>query len=205
MASRGGPKCGGKLHGRDGTCTLPAGWGTDHKGWGRCRKHLGTTPTVAQAAQRERVEHEVRAMLVQRGVTAVDDPLTELQLLAGEMRAWKEAVGEKVNALVSLRYEGGGTGEQLRAEVGVYERAADRYERILVDMARLGLDERLVRVQEGQAALMTSIFLGALGDLGLAEEIQQAGRRAIAERVRLAEAGKPQPARLALTAPGREG
>ena len=56
MTKRGGPKCGGKLHGRDGTCTLPAGWGTDHKGFGRCRKHLGNAPTVAKAAKAEQLE-----------------------------------------------------------------------------------------------------------------------------------------------------
>jgi hypothetical protein len=42
-------------------------------------------------------------MLVPLGVLPVQDPLTELQILAGEMKAWKEAIGEKVNALASLR------------------------------------------------------------------------------------------------------
>jgi len=36
-------KCGAKT--RDGTpCELPAGWGTDHVGWGRCKLHGGATP-----------------------------------------------------------------------------------------------------------------------------------------------------------------
>jgi hypothetical protein len=61
-------------------------------------------------------------MLVPLGVLPVQDPLTELQILAGEMKAWKEAIGEKINALASLRYEGAGAGEQLWAEVGGYER-----------------------------------------------------------------------------------
>jgi hypothetical protein len=92
---------------------------------------------------------------------------------------------------------GGGAGEQLRAQVGVYERAMDRYEPILADMARLGPDERLVRVQQGQAALMTSIFLGALADPGLGEEIQQADRQALAARIRLRMACLRRPLPLA--------
>ena len=87
----------------------------------------------------------------------------------------------------------------------LYERSLDRAGKILTDLARLGLDERLARVHEQQAAIMTAVFLGALADLGVSPEVQQAGRRAIAERVRLAEAGKPQPYRLAITASAREG
>ena len=41
-------------------------------------------------------------MLVQLGIQPVDDPLREIEMLAGEMKAFKEAVGEKVNALASL-------------------------------------------------------------------------------------------------------
>ena len=37
-------QCGAKT--RAGTpCTQPAGWGTDHVGWGRCKLHGGATPT----------------------------------------------------------------------------------------------------------------------------------------------------------------
>ena len=200
MTKRGGPKCGGKLHGRDGTCTLPAGWGTDHKGWGRCKLHLGSTPNVAKAAERERVEHEVRALLVQRGLEPIEDPLTELQMLAAEMRAWKDAVGELVNALgPSLRYEGIG-GEQLRAEVALWERAADRYERILVDMARLNLDERLVKIGEGTAALVNRVIRGTLVALGVTVT-DEVVRLEVARQMRLVnEDGRPQPPRLALTA-----
>ncbi|HUY44550.1 MAG TPA: hypothetical protein VMV92_02300 [Streptosporangiaceae bacterium] len=31
MAKRNGPYCGGKLHGREGTCPVPAGWGAGHR------------------------------------------------------------------------------------------------------------------------------------------------------------------------------
>ena len=37
-------QCGAKT--RAGTpCAQPAGWGTDHVGWGRCKLHGGATPT----------------------------------------------------------------------------------------------------------------------------------------------------------------
>ena len=205
MAKRKGPYCGGKLHGRGGTCTLPAGWGTDHKGFGRCRKHFGNAPNVVKAAETERLGQELRETLVRLDVQPVDDPLTELQKLGGEVLAWKEAIGQKVNLLSSLRYEGIGAGEQLRAEVALYERAVDRLERVLVNMARLNLDERLVRISEAQGRLILGVMLAAVKDLGLAPEIEQALRPAIARHLRQAagkERERERPAPPAPAAPG---
>ena len=53
MTRHQGPYCGAKLLKRDGTCTLAAGWGTDHPVVGHCRKHLGSTPNQNRAAARE--------------------------------------------------------------------------------------------------------------------------------------------------------
>ena len=191
MTKRGGPKCGGKLHGRDGTCTLPAGWGTDHKGYGRCRKHLGNAPTVARAAERERLEAEARAELARLDVMPVGNPLEELQKLAGRVLAWEHAIGELVNRLSGIRYESEHGGEQLRAEVALLERAMDRCERVLVAMARLNIDERLVRVTERQASLVASVLKGALDDLGIDRSGEEVGK-VMARRLRLVAAQERQ-------------
>lgn len=36
-----GVQCGAKKRQGEGTCALPAGWGTDHVGYGRCKLHGG--------------------------------------------------------------------------------------------------------------------------------------------------------------------
>lgn len=200
MAERGGPKCGAKLLKRDGTCTLPAGWGTDHQGFGKCRKHLGTTPNVAKAAERERAEHEARRAL--EGITefeAVADPVLRLQLLAGRAERFMEVLGERVEELRSVRYSTEG-GEQLRAEVSLYERAMASAGRLLVDLAKLNLDERLVRISETQAQVVNEVIRAVLSDLGLSAELREAARPIIARRLHLAAAGERQPPQLALTA-----
>lgn len=179
------PKCGAKLRGgRDGTCSLPAGWGTDHKGFGHCRKHFGTSATGRAAAERQRVDHEVRAELARLDVTPVEDPLRELQQLAGEVLAWKNALARKVNELTSLRYETQ-FGEQLRAEVALFERAMDRCDRVLVAMARLNIDERLARITEHQGRLVTEVLQGALAELGLDADARRAARPIVARHLRL--------------------
>lgn len=52
-----GRKCGAqKLSGVEGdTCNNPAGYGTEHPGFGRCKRHFGSTPGPARGAFREMV------------------------------------------------------------------------------------------------------------------------------------------------------
>ena len=157
---------------------------------------------VAKSANTARLEDELRETLVRLDIRPVEDPLTELQKLGGEMLAWKEAIGEKVNLLSSLRYEGTGSGEQLRAEVALYERAVDRLERVLVNMVRLDLDARLVRISEAQGAVIIGALLAAFSDLGLDEELQERGRAAAARHLRMAAGGKRERERLQLAPAG---
>jgi hypothetical protein len=125
---------------KDGTpCRGPAVRGAD-----KCRMHLGKR--VAQV----RLEYESARQLARLNLPPVDDPLTELARVAAEVVAWKDAMGVKVSALTSLRYEAG-QGEQLRSEVALWERALDRCERFLGVMARLNIDERLTAISEAQA------------------------------------------------------
>ncbi|MGH3259650.1 MAG: hypothetical protein ACRDOU_30340 [Streptosporangiaceae bacterium] len=65
-------------------------------------------------------------------------------------------------------------------------------ERVLVAMARLGLDERLVKISEAQGKLITGVILGAFADVGLSHEMQQAVRPAMARRLRLLAADERQ-------------
>jgi hypothetical protein len=168
-----------------GPCTQPAGWGTDHVGHGRCKLHGGRTPTVAKGAAESALEEQARTELAKLDVRPVENPLTELQLLAGQAVAWKNTVAGLVNRLGSLRYEGE-SGEQLRAEVGLWERALDRCEKVLTAMARLDIDERLVKISEHQGKLVTAAIMAAFVDIGLSHEMQQALRPAIARHLRLA-------------------
>lgn len=106
MAERKGPKCGAKRHGTTDTCTLPAGWGTDHVGTGRCRKHFGNAPNVAKAAATEAAYEEARRQLARLNVPPVSDPVLALRKLGGQAQWWNETCAENLNRLRAeeLRY-----------------------------------------------------------------------------------------------------
>jgi len=175
-------KCGGKKKQGGGTCTQPAGWGTPHAGSGRCKLHGGCAPSSVIAG----VETQARRLLYQRDAAPVVNPLEALQLLAGRALALEQFFGDKANELKGLRYEGGAGGEQLRAEVAVLERAMDRAGRLLLDIAKLNVEERLASVREKTAAMLEQALQSALAASGCDLGGQQRAREEFRRRLRVA-------------------
>lgn len=197
-----GALCGAKKRQSEGTCTQVAGWGTDHVGDGPCKLHGGNTKAHRSAADVRQVETGARRALADLGVTTpVTDPLLELQRLAGEIVAFKDALRSMVERLNSVRYDGP-VGEQIRGEIVVYERAMDRAARVLRDMASLKIDERLVQIQsrisETQGHAIAAVIRAILDDLELTPAQQARVPEVAPRRLReLAAAGPDALRRLA--------
>lgn len=116
----------------------------------------------------------------------VDNPLAELAKLAGRARAWMEFFEEKVNSLgEELRYEGK-AGEQLRAEVALYERAMDRLGKFLADFGRLNIDERLAKIEEAKADVVLRAIDAALAHAGVTGTQATEAKRVAARHLRAA-------------------
>lgn len=98
------------------------------------------------------LSHEAMADLLRRGAAPVDNPLVMLAELAGEILATKNIFRDRLGRLSedAWRHTDARGAEQLRAEVALYERALDRSARILADIARLKIDERLAAISEAQ-------------------------------------------------------
>jgi hypothetical protein len=136
----------------------------------RCRMHLGkkAQPAIAEA----RLQEQAAAELARLDVPPVSDPLAELARLAGQCISWKDAIGERVNQLASIRYQDAKGSEQLRGEIQLFERALDRCASTLVAIARLDIDGRLTGVREATADMLVSALETALSASGLDYETQ---------------------------------
>lgn len=182
------PKCGGTNRQGD-PCKNAAGYKTDHPGAGNCTFHGGSTRTGRVSALNQQAERLLHRM----DAPPCSDPLEALQRLAGRALALEEVIGKLVNDLTEIRYESGGDsefgkgggGEQLRAEVGVLERAMDRCGRLLVDIAKLNIDERMARVTERQAEMMQTALTDVLGEMGFEPAQQADARKRIARHLRV--------------------
>lgn len=135
------------------------------RGADKCRMHVG------RRAAAVRLDAEAADALARLDLPPVEDPLSELAKVCAQVLGWKDRIAMKVNALTSLRYEGDGSGEQLRAEVALWERALDRCERFLTAMARLDIDERLAKISEQRAEVIISVFTAALERAGIEGEL----------------------------------
>lgn len=108
-------------------------------------------------------EKAARNFLAKEGYGKVDDPVEALAELGGEAIAMKNFFRAQIE---ELRYKAQ-TGEQLRAEVSLYERAMDRTAKILEMLAKLGISERRTQIAESQAVLLAEVIRNVLDSLDL--------------------------------------
>jgi hypothetical protein len=124
-----------------------------------CRMHGGATSQVkAKAAQRVeafKAEAEIARFLEQHKPEPVENPLEALRELAGEVLAIKDWIRGKVT---KLEYESSIQGEQIAAVMQLYSAWTDKAERILVNIGKLNIDERLMNIQTAQAQVLMRVM-----------------------------------------------
>ncbi|MFJ8345033.1 hypothetical protein ACIQ9J_01390 [Streptomyces sp. NPDC094153] len=153
-----------------------------------CRFHGGATKKSRAAAAQRMAEAELteqtRRALAVLDVAPVDNPLTALSELAGQVVAWKDALAERVNALERIRFTDDKGAEQLRAEVALYERSMDRCINVLGTIGRLKIDERLAAISEKQADVVIAAIEAALAHAGVIGERAADAKKVAARHLR---------------------
>src|SRR5580765_6107524 len=88
MKSQQSPRC-DKPKQAGGKCLMPAGWGTDHKGIGRCKMHGGTSITHRKQAWGIQLNRQL-------GEEFEIDPINALmwliRLAAGDVQYWRKEI-----------------------------------------------------------------------------------------------------------------
>lgn len=155
--------CGAKT--RSGApCRNEPGWGTDHFGFGRCRKHGGNTPNGR--AHAAKVEANQAAADAGLRAAAIEDPHEALAVLMQLAGAQLDLARRKVEAF----------GDELLADGDAsawsryFDGALDRMARIAKMAADADVGERRVRLAEASADLWAPVLAGILEDLELTDE-----------------------------------
>jgi hypothetical protein len=124
---------------------------------------------------------------------AIGNPLSELLDLAAEIAEWKNIMRDIVMYLTSrdrIRSAHSKVGEQLRAEVLLFERAQERYAKILIDITKLGIEARLAQIEQQQVDMVDRALSAALAASGLSLLEQDKARGVLRrELVKVAKAG----------------
>jgi hypothetical protein len=114
------------------------------------------------------------------------NPFEELLKLTAELTTWKNVCLAKVAKLNEdeWRWDGDRAGEQLRSEIVLYERAVKETTDLLVKIARLGIEERLTRIQERQVSIVETAIIRTLQELDLPVDMQAQARSRIIKHLK---------------------
>jgi hypothetical protein len=153
-----------------------------------CFQHGGQLPPVKKAAAvaltEEKVRREISSMRDVPQMTGVHDLYTELLEVASACRQWRKLLQDRVSYLNNLGYSTLESGEQVRADVLLFERALERSAKVGEMLARLNLDERKAALDERMAAQLGLCIQMILSDLNLTEEQRAIAARVAPKRVR---------------------
>lgn len=169
-----------KKKGRPGVCLRPAGWGTDHPGYGKCKLHGGKTPNGTKAA----AEEMATLAAVSYGAPITVEPhqalLEELYRTAGHV-AWLQLQVQELDpeddmvGPVGAEGQSGPEGAYMnpKHEPSVWVRMYQAERKHLTEVAKaciaVGIAEWQVRLVEEQTKQMAVLLESIIGDLGLTE------------------------------------
>jgi hypothetical protein len=136
-----------------------------------CVKHGGGAPAVRAAAEQRQVEAAADALVAElwpglAGMEPVKDPVDLLARTAAAIEHMADVMGARVNDLQG-KVAGGRDLTQLRAEVVLLDRLLDKLLKAGDGMARLGIAERHVQLEQQRVAMVTAAFRAAVGVLQL--------------------------------------
>jgi hypothetical protein len=159
-------------HRRDGNPCL----GAPVTGAEVCRMHGGSSPQVKAVVEQRKASDQaqkvIRRILDNPDAEPVDDALGALARLAGRLEHAVDEVGRRASELTSVGVITVAGGEQLRAELQLWDKLLGHLRSSLDALARHGFAERQVQLAEREADLLESVIRRVLEDLHLSAEQQ---------------------------------
>jgi hypothetical protein len=166
----------------------------------QCKNHGANAGSVArnQAAGRTvegKITDRLAEIMAENGQrllhpSPIGDPLNELLDLAAEMGEFKEIMREVTTKLIEMskvRYTTVKTGEQLRMEVLLYERALERFAHILIQISKLKIEERLAGVHQQTANMLERALDAALEESGVGLDGINGARQAFRRHLKVVQ------------------
>lgn len=148
------------------SCRAFAGQGTDHPGIGRCRYHLGNTPTHRASAAVKEAELHVARFGGPIALRPHEALLSMLHLATGHVAFLREALND-VDSLSS---------DEGRAIVGLYGSERDRVAKVAKAALDAGVQERQVRLAESYGRALATLLRSVFDDPELGLTTKQRSR-----------------------------
>lgn len=156
----------------------------------KCKGHAQGYPGLRELGEKvmedRKIRHRLEELAELYGMEGpIDNPLLAMQQLSIEVVSFKDFLLEKVKELDRLDYSDAKGAQDAKAIVQLYERALDRTTRLMADMAKLKIDERLAAVSERQGELVATVLERVLENMDLGERKSEARNLLTAEFKRI--------------------
>lgn len=185
-AAPGRHPCGAR--GRTGTpCALPAGWGTQHVGYGACKLHAGCVPSHQVAAARE------EARLLMGSPIEVDPTAALVACIAFAAGHVKYASDKLAEIPESQAFEQTIAGAVLNPWARLQAEALDRLARFSKLALDAKVDQYLVRQAEASADMFATVLGGIFDDMLLDDDQRDALPEIVRRHLLAFENGDPRP------------
>lgn len=160
-----------------GLCRHEAGWGTDHVGDGKCRKHGGTSPNLRAHAAKLRHARELDELLAEQlaGVEIVD-PVAAVLEVVRRTWAWRRVLEMRAGELMDRTdLDGGEPAIYGRNHLGdqaphvlftMLEKATAQHLHACKVAIDAGVAERALRIEEDKLDLLAGMVRGIVTELG---------------------------------------
>lgn len=198
-----------------GNCKRPAGWGTSHLGYGACKLHGGSTPSAVLSAQRKEATDVMLTYGKPVDTNPIDALLQELRWTYGHviwLRDQVQALSPEALIWGMNKRVGGAPAMELLDILGdaevppvaveitqiagvtvwvkLYQDERKHLVEVAATCARLGIDERKVRLAEQQGQLLVAGMRWFVSQLELTQiQIERANELAV-QMFRFLDAGK---------------
>lgn len=154
------PRCGANKS-EGGTCRNPAGYGTTHPGYGRCKRHYGNTPAHQRSGARMMIRDQARQICEERGINP--DDVTPERVMTEELA--------RSYAMVNWLESETDTAAAMWPEWQAVLLAERKHQ---MDVAKIliaaGIADRQIRIAEEQARMLGFAVRAILDDLHLTDE-----------------------------------
>lgn len=163
--------CNGRLTDDRGYCTMPPGWGTEHVGIGRCKRHGGSTKLYQEHVERKRAV----AVAAEFGISRHTDPFRALEEELDRSAGLVDFYMLQVRAIPLPDQMhgpvGGGQGAIPEHKPNVWivmlDAERDRFRRIADTCIKAGIAQRRVEIAEQQGQLLAAAVKGILMRCGI--------------------------------------
>lgn len=170
-------KCGAKRQPRPGDepgvqyyCKQAAGWGTDHPGYGRCKRHGGATPQHKKFAMKERVMRAVKMYGLPIVTTPADALMAEVYRTSGHVAFLESVIYDLQQVELTQTVHGATAWQKPAVWVEMYQEERRHLVRVCTEAIKCGIAERAVRLQEQQGALLATAIKAILTELGVMDD-----------------------------------